>query len=281
MSFGQNRCFVSSALRTRHARAIEKMMSLLNKIKKLAEQLTNTRIYRRLPRGVDFIYDIANSLPVYHAEIVFDVGANAGQSAGIYLARFPDSHIYCFEPASTTFRQLRENLKNNDRVDFYQLALGSSKGKGNMVLQGIPEMFFLSGQSKESPGGGEVTTESVDVVSMDEFCQTKGIDHIDYLKIDTEGGDLEVLKGAVNLLAGQRIDLVQVEAGMNPGNKRHVPFETLQEFLNSHDYFLFGIYEQVREWPTREPHLRRINAIYISHRMIEMNRKLPKAPTNR
>ena len=123
----------------------------------------------------------------------------------------------------------------------------------------------------------DVTTESVDIVTLDEFCHSKRIDQVNYLKIDTEGGDLEVLKGAVNMLTEQRIDLVEVETGMNPRNSRHVPFEAIKKFLESHGYFIFGIYEQVSEFPTGEPHLRRTNPLFISHRTIEMNRKSTEA----
>jgi FkbM family methyltransferase len=226
-----------------------------------------------LPRGIDFVQDITASFPMYRVDIVFDVGAYDGDTSKIYLARFPSSHIYCFEPVGDTFHHLQENFKGNARVDCYKLALGSSKSKGKMVLQGSPDSFFLLGQSKESPMNNSVATESVDIVTLDEFCHNKRIDHINYLKIDTEGGDLDVLKGGVKMLTEQRIDLVEVEAGMNPSNTWHVPFEALKEFLESHRYFLFGIYEQVNEWPTREPHLRRTNPIFISHHMIEMNRK--------
>ncbi len=248
-------------------------MSLREKLKELVERLTDTHIYRVLPRGIDFIQDIANSFPMYRVDIVFDVGANVGQSAKIYVDRFPGSHIYCFEPVGDTFHQLQDNLKGIERVDCYQLALGSSKSKGKMVKQGSSAMSYLLGQSKEPPMNNDVATESVDIVTLDEFCRTRQIDQINFLKIDTEGGDLEVLKGAVTMLTEQKIDLVEVEAGMNPGNNRHVPFEALKEYLESHGYFLFGIYEQKNEWPTREPHLRRTNPLFISHRMIEWNRK--------
>jgi hypothetical protein len=74
------------------------------------------------------------------------------------------------------------------------------------------------------------------------------------------------------MLASQAIDFVEVEAGMNPGNTRHAPFESLKAFLESNDYRLFAIYEQVEEWPTDEPHLRRTNSLFISRRMIETAR---------
>jgi FkbM family methyltransferase len=175
-----------------------------------------------------------------------------------------------------TFRQLQANLGESKRVGCYQLAFGSSAGEGEMVLQGSSDMFFLMDQSKEKPTSQDIQKESVEIVTLDAFCQTKAIDTINFLKIDTEGGDLEVLKGAVNMLTGQKVDLVQVEAGMNPGNSRHVPLESLKSFLESHAYFIFGFYEQVHEWPTREPKLRRTNAIFASQRVIDMNRKPPR-----
>ncbi len=251
-------------------------MTLRSMAKQLVEQLTGTHIYRSVPHGVDPIRDIAKSLRRYRADIIFDIGANVGESSKLYLDKFPNSHIYCFEPVSVTFRQLQNNLKGNKHVDCYQLAFGSAKGRGKMVLQGgYSDMFFLLNQSKESAINSNVLTESVDVVTLDEFCYAKEIDRISYLKIDTEGGDLEVLKVAVNMLTEQRIDCVQVEAGMNPNNNRHVPLEFLKKFLESHKYFLFGIYEQMSEdWAKGEPHLRWTNLLFISQHMIEINRRL-------
>ncbi len=72
------------------------------------------------------------------------------------------------------------------------------------------------------------------------------------MKIDTEGYDLEVLRGAESLLTHQRVDLVQVEAGMNRDNHRHVTFILLTEYLERFNYRLFGIYNQSGEWPARQ-----------------------------
>ncbi len=255
----------------------EKGMTLRSMAKQLVEQLTGTHIYHSVPHGVDPIRDIANSLPKYRADIVFDIGANVGQSSKLYLEKFPYAHIYCFEPVSDTFSQLQNNLKGSKRVDCYQLAFGSAKGRGKMVLQGPSDEFFMINESKQLPINNSVLTELVDIDAIDEFCHTKGIDRINYLKIDTEGGDLEVLKGAMNMLTEQRIDCVQVEAGMNPTNNRHVPLESLKKYLESHKYFLFGIYEQMSEdWANGEAHLRWTNLLFISHHIIEVNRSRSK-----
>jgi FkbM family methyltransferase len=250
-------------------------MSLRGKVRRVAERLTGTHIYRVVPRGIDFASDMGSALPMYRANIVFDVGANVGQSAKTFLDKFPSAHIYCFEPVTDTYRLLQDSLQNNERVDCYQLAFGSSKETGQMVLQGSSDMFWMLGQSSEIPSK-DARTESVNVDTLEDFCRTNKVDRISYLKIDTEGGDLEVLRGAVAMLAEQRIDIIQVEAGMNPTNSRHVPFETIKEFLESYRYYLFGIYEQVNEWPTGEPHLRRTNPIFLSQQVITKNGRSAK-----
>jgi FkbM family methyltransferase len=244
-------------------------MDLARKLRRRFELVTHTRIYRRAPRGIDLAYDLAQSLPKYRVQAVFDVGANVGQSTQTYLENFPEARIYCFEPVQDTFRRLEHNVQGRDRVQCFRLAFGSAKQRGTMVLQRSSVMAFLADESKPWPDAEPAATETVDVVTLDDFCGTRGIDRIGYLKIDTEGGDAEVLKGAENLLGEQRIDLVQLEAGMNPMNTWHVPLETLKRHLESRKYFLFGLYEQIPEWPTREPHLRRANPLFISRRMID------------
>jgi FkbM family methyltransferase len=246
-------------------------MTIRRQLKRFVEKSTNTHIYQVLPRGVDLLHDVTKDLPTFQAEVVLDVGANVGQSASTFAHWFPKAQIYCFEPASHTFERLRENLKSNERVQCFQLALGASRGKRRLLLRGPSTTFRLSDPSKDKSEKDDLDTEEVYLETIDEFCRDNKINQISYLKIDTEEGDLAVLKGAENLLSDHRIDLVECEAGMNSGNKWHVPFEILKASLGLKRYFLFGIYEQKKEWPTKEPQLRRANLVFISERMISAN----------
>jgi FkbM family methyltransferase len=248
-------------------------MSYKGAIRRLCEKLTGTtiKVFRDLPRGIDPFDDLANYLPKLRVRTVFDVGANIGQSADIFQSRFPASTIYCFEPVEDTFRQLQSSFRANDRVFCFRLAVSSSKGAGKMVLSETPEMKYLAKPLFTGEAALIADLEDVETETVDGFCGDRGIDSIDFLKIDTEGHDLEVLKGTERLLAEQCVDVVEVEAGMNIENKRHVGFADIDRFLQERDYFLFGIYEQVNEWPNHRPHLRRTNPIYISRRVIEAN----------
>jgi len=238
---------------------------------RLFEKLTGTHIYRTVPRGIDLFHDINNHLPNLHPKVVFDVGANIGQSAKNYLNKFPGSKIFCFEPVTSTFHQLQNNLHGYDNVLTFRTALGAAKGTGRMVLEGSHDRFFLLNTSRDVAVSDKSPVEEVSLDTLDGFCLDHNVTHINYLKIDTEGGDMDVLRGAENILTRQQVDVVEVEAGMNIRNRRHVPFAAFSKFFEEENYFLFGVYEQVNEWPTKEPHLRRTNPVFISDRVIKAN----------
>ena len=236
----------------------------------LVQRFARRAIHRFLPRGTDLFLDITRHLPMVTMDVVFDVGANTGQSARDFLDWFPGCRVYCFEPVADTFRRLESRYRRHDRVRTFPLALGANPGTGRMVHEGIAEQFRLL--RDDDPVDGAVVLEDVRIGTLDEFCRSRGVDRVSYLKIDTEGADLDVLRGGAGLLAAGRVDLVQVEAGMNPGNDTHVPFEELKRFLEAHRYFLFGIYEQVPEWPTGKPHLRRSNPVFVAESVLDGGR---------
>jgi hypothetical protein len=66
---------------------------------------------------------------------------------------------------------------------------------------------------------------------------------------------------------------------MNSKNRRHVPFDVFTKFFERKNYFLFGVYEQVNEWPTKEPHLRRTNPVFISDKIIKRISQTETLPT--
>jgi len=247
----------------------------LARLRSLIEGLFGVYLFRAkyFPRGVKRDHDIKEALPKFRADVVFDVGANIGQSARAYLIYFAGAQIFCFEPVGSTFFELRENMKGHSQVHCYRLALGASRGEGDMVLSGASVMFHMAGPPQPSapPEAGEL--ERVDIQALDDFCRDSDIKSISYLKIDTEGYDLEVLKGAQTMLREQRIDLVEVEAGMYPGDTRHVPFEKLKEYLEQQEYFVFALYEQMYEWSMNMANLRRINPVFVSRRVLEENRE--------
>lgn len=260
-------------------------MNIIKTFKKSFEQVTGTRIFRRLPHGCDIFFDIRSTFPSYQPEVFFDVGANIGQSAIKYHNLFPSSYIYCFEPVTRTFEELQNNTKRFSNCQCFNIALSSSERKGKIFAKGISTGNYLLEDSDNSlksqlfiNATGEcidyqVPIEKIDIKTIDIFCKKRNIQNISYLKIDTEGNELQVIKGSNNLLRQSSIDFIEIESGLNPYNKKHIPLEVLKSSLEEYDYLLFGIYEQFQEVFIHKPYLRRSNCVFISPSMSKHRHK--------
>lgn len=236
----------------------------------LAERLTGTRIFRHLPVGIDEYVDVKSRFPRHEFACFLDVGANIGQSALHIRQHFPRAEIHSLEPIASTFAQLVRNTRSAG-VRAHQLALGASNGQVEArveVNQGHSDLNTLFGTERtEALSNSGEKSETVRVRTLESFCIGAGISRIDFLKIDTEGFDLEVLKGAGPWLGEQRIPLVLVEVSMNRTNTFHVAFDDVRRFMDERDYHIFGLYEQTHEWKTNKPLLRRANVLFVSGKM--------------
>lgn len=252
-------------------------MSFTRRVADLLEKLTGARIFGYLPPGIDVFVDLHRLVPHLTLDTVVDVGANIGQSAIRFMAANPDAAIYCFEPVQASFQRLRDTIGQRENVHCLRLALGAEQKEVyiaasghsvfNAVMPDMPDRTLLEGT--------HASVERVLATTLDEVCRDQRLLSINYLKIDTEGSDLDVLRGASNLLATESIDVIEVEAGMNPENALHVPFETLKSYLERRGYRLFGLYEQTNEWPTMSPQLRRCNAVFLAGKHIRRCEAVP------
>jgi len=211
---------------------------------------------------VDTLVDLRRAIPHFRPAVIFDVGANIGQSAKRFRAAYPQVEVFCFEPGKAAYAQLSRVVGNDRRTHCYQTALGSRQGTASLLLEGTPDRFRIE---KHAPAGARTETVSIDTLSH--VCSRFAIREISYLKIDTEGYDLEVLRGGETLLRERRVQVIEVEAAMGPDNDRHIPYAEFVCYLEMFGYRLFGIYEQVPEWPTGRPQLRRGNLVFISPKL--------------
>lgn len=145
-------------------------------------------------------------------DVVFDVGANTGSTSKLLLKQFPDCRVYAFEPHPNTFRELWENV---DNPRFTPIQLAMSDTAGDQTLYG----YCQSGLSSLVPNARNIQTFARDVESeltvetstIDAFCLHNDIEHVGILKIDAEGHDFEVLKGATRMLSSRAIDFIYFE----------------------------------------------------------------------
>jgi FkbM family methyltransferase len=187
---------------------------------------------------------------------IVDVGANTGQSALRFRAAFPSARIISLEPIRDTFDELLGRTADLN-VECHRLAVGSSAGRATMYLTPFSVTSSLVPPPAEELRG----TEEVEVATLDDFLRDNGVSDVDLLKVDAEGYDLEVLKGAESTLASGRVRFVMVEIGFHRRDDRHPLFDDVRDLLTVYGYSVFGIYEQHLEW-TGEPALRFANAVF-------------------
>ena len=244
-------------------------MDIKKKTKSLFEKVTGLTFYRKLPFGLDVLGDIKSRMQDYDFRVCVDVGANKGQTAKYMREHFPEASIYCFEPIKDTFDLLQKKTQGL-RLSYHNLALGAEKEevevKVDVENRNSTRNTLIEENTVHDPS--EVKAETVKVTTLSSFCKEHNISKIDYLKIDTEGYDLEVLKGATDLLETASIAVVQAEVSMNPNNTFHVDFVEVKEFLENYKYVLFGIYEQKQQRGT--PMLRRSNVVFIAEALTKL-----------
>lgn len=207
-------------------------------------------------------------MPGLQVRVVLDVGANIGQSAVQFRKEFPQAVVHSFEPVGSTVELFKRKI-DDAMVHVHQLALGAAPGRVEMQVSSDAGSSDMNTVGKAHPymHGRAFTQAMVGMTTLDLWCARAGIEEVGFLKIDTEGHDLEVLKGAEGLLARQAIGLIDIEVGMNPINTFHAPFTAVSEWLWGHGMLLFGIYDQLQEGPGTEAVLRRVNAMFISPRL--------------
>ena len=217
----------------------------------------------RVPRGLDLFHDMRTALGMKGAIAAFDVGANVGLWTADLLKAFPDARVRCFEPNPELHDVLAANLPPGSDHAISQDALSDFEGDVSFVLTEEPTIGYVQDGARSHAGVEPKRTVTVRATTLDTYCKDNGIDGIDILKIDTEGADLKVLAGARDTLERGIVRLVECECGVDPDNDFHVPLGQIADFLEPIGFRLFGIYEQQPEWTTGQPHLRRVNAVFL------------------
>ena len=172
-------------------------------------------------------------------KIVFDVGANKGDWSNAFLARGSSSTIYAFEPIAETYEMLRAAVPT---VRSFRIALGAENGQAVFGKGGI-----LDGSSKYAEATQHFTGyETIEVRRGDDFVAEHDIAQIDYLKIDAEGMDYEVLQGFQKTIEAGKIRIIQFEYSQK-NIESHTFLKDCYKLLSAH-YLIGKIYPREVEF---------------------------------
>lgn len=206
-------------------------------------QKVGRRIYRE---SYNCSYDFLRNGEVYTVKeflteepVVVDVGANSGDWAESFLRSFPRARMFLIEPNPLLRDSIKERFSGRSNVQVLGCALSSKDGVGilNIPVGKSTHSSLLDIHVGRS--SCNVEQVKVEIRSGDHLIKEIGLACVDFLKIDTEGLDLEVLKGFSNAIAAGAIKVIQFEYSEINLEKRIY----LEDFyLNLQDYKIGRIY---------------------------------------
>lgn len=138
--------------------------------------------------------------------VIIDAGANIGIFSLFASHLAPKGKIYSFEPIESIFGILNKNIISNnlqDSIFVYNLALGDEKGRTEMMVQDnnmgggniILDSDFLKGRESNYH-----KKESIEMTTIDNFIKENNVEKVDFIKIDTEGYEKQIIQGARNTI---------------------------------------------------------------------------------
>lgn len=175
-------------------------------------------------------------------DVVIEAGANNG-SETVLIGELVGAggHVHAFEPVPSAARRLRANIALNDqgsRVTVHPLAIGATDG--TLILHLLPHDHPNPGMASKNPHPLADTRLEVPQVSLDAWSARENVDRIDFIKMDIQGAELDLLQGAEKMIATRR-PIIFTEAASTQG-------ETLALFnaLVERGYAVFTADERLR-----------------------------------
>ncbi len=144
---------------------------------------------------------------------IVDVGANRGNWTRTAMRYFPEATYALFEPQRDLLAE--SDPQRDPRVKIFAMGAGPVTSTMKLSKHERDDSFSFALTEEEAASRGREQVEAP-VVALDEFLPSQGIAYPEMLKIDAEGWDLEVLKGAEKCVAAAQVVLLEA-AVMNKG----------------------------------------------------------------
>lgn len=157
--------------------------------------------------------------------VIVDVGANKGQTVDFFLKLYPNATIYSFEPNKKLYNKLADKYSKHNNVTVFNLGISDTKGSLTFHENILDETSSFEQVDLDSkylrkkarvlgvkPEDIIAGSYEVEVTTLSDFIKAHGIDHVNILKIDTEGHEYKCLHGLFSETnAASMIDYIQLE----------------------------------------------------------------------
>tara|TARA_B110000093_G_scaffold158114_1_gene176906 strand:- start:202 stop:900 length:699 start_codon:yes stop_codon:yes gene_type:complete len=192
--------------------------------------------------------NILKSLKKLNINYIFDVGSHRGESIDYFIKLKDLKKIQSFEPQKNIFLVLKKKYKNNNKVILNQIALSQNENYKDFYINDLSSTSSFSRLNKKSlwlkiknrilnKKNPIISKIKIRSLTIDKFIKQKKIKKIDLLKIDTEGHELEVLKGALKTIKEHKVKFILIELHFSKMYQNYSK-KKIESFLAKNNFFL-------------------------------------------
>lgn len=162
------------------------------------------------------------------------VGAHDAKEVKKYKALFPDSKIHLFEPNNESFKKLNKKFQMNFDIFLYNIALGSENSKKVLNISSqFPSTSSILEPFLHTQYYPEIKFDKKEIIKEVRY-DSLNIQNVNYISIDTQGYEMEVLKGFGSKL--NEIDYINIEINRKPMYKGCPLVKDIDKFLSNQGY---------------------------------------------
>ena len=209
------------------------------------------KLYRTLDHSIKII--IKNDRPV-----VFDVGAHTGETITRFRKLYKNCEIHSFEPQINSYQELKKFKDKNTIINNF--ALGDENENKKFYINKNDSTSGFYRFSKNNLIDKSDYCENVQVKTLDQYVEEKNIKNIDILKIDVQGYEDHVLRGATKTLKNN-IKMIEVEIIFIDYYEKKSSFYELENIIRPYGYELYSISSPVLD--ENNDRIKWVDAIYM------------------
>ena len=214
----------------------------------LNDHIESQIFWQGMQEGDVGVYRIIKDL-LKPGDVFFDIGACVGTfsliAANIVKA---SGRVYAFEPVSRHFERLERNIALNgfENISLFKLALSDKNGSGKIF---IPKTFNtgMASLNVNDMQVADYEVEAVELKKLDDFVKEQNVKRIDVIKVDVEGHELAVIKGAIESMFRFKPPII-MEVNRGFLQKAKIKEEEFVRFFKEYDYRLYRIDHDYKEY---------------------------------
>ena len=188
-------------------------------------------------KNVNSILTLIQTLFAKKPEVVFmDVGSHQGEMTAALLSQFPQAQAILFEPTPENYKFLKTRFSQNPSIQIFNCALSHTEGTSQ---------FYVAADSATNsllnPTSASTNQIQVAIQTLDNIVKASGFEAIDFIKIDTQGNDLNVLQGAIETIK-RHAPAILVESIFINLYQGQCSYYDIFSWMQSQEYALAGVY---------------------------------------